>query len=371
VSTLPAATPAATPAAPSSVTPATPATPAAERAAYYRRIAPLGLTPLWEVLDALVPRAPATPCVPAHWRWADVWPPLQDAGRLISAGEAVRLVLILENPALRGQSSITQALYAGLQLILPGETAPVHRHTQSALRFIVHGRGAFTAVNGQRIDMAPGDFIITPNWTWHDHGNPGAESVVWLDGLDIPLLRFLDAGFAENGGPADASRASPLAVEAVGTARDLRPVDELAPHAVRNPVFSYPYAAAKAALLARAAAVAPDPWDGIKLAYANPANGGPAIATLGTYLQWLPRKTTTRPQRTTAGTVISVVEGHGTAVVGPPGADEVRFALGPKDHFVVPPWAALRYEADDEMVLFSFSDAPVQRALGVLRDERS
>jgi gentisate 1,2-dioxygenase len=255
-------------------------------------------------------------------------------------------------------------------LILPGETAPVHRHTQSALRFIVHGRGAFTAVNGQRVDMAPGDFIITPNWTWHDHGNPGGEPVVWLDGLDIPLIRFLDAGFAESGGPADASRALPLTADAVGTAGDLRPADELAPHAVFNPVFSYPYAAARAALRTRAAATSPDAWDGIKLAYANPANGEPAIATLGTCLQWLPRRVTTRAQRTTAGTVVSVVEGRGTAVVGRSGSEEVRFALEAQDHFVVPPWAALHFETEEEMVLFSFSDAPVQRALGVLREER-
>ena len=360
--TLPATAPAAASA------PA-PATSADERDAYYRRIAPLGLTPLWEVLDALVPRVPATPCVPAHWRWADVWPPLQEAGRLISAAEAVRRVLILENPALRGQSCITQALYAGLQLILPGETAPVHRHTQSALRFIVHGRGAFTAVNGMRVDMAPGDFVITPSWTWHDHGNPGAEPVVWLDGLDIPLIRFLDAGFAESGGAAETSRAAPTA-HTVGTADDLRPEQEIAPYAVANPVFSYPYAASKAALLARAAATPPDAWDGIKLAYANPVNGGPAIATLGTCLQWLPARTTTRARRTTAGTVVSVVEGRGTAVIEPSTGATVRFAVGPQDHFVVPSWARLHYETDDAMVLFSFSDAPVQRALGVLREER-
>ena len=80
---------------------------------------------------------------------------------------------MLENPALRGQSCITQSLYAGLQLILPGEVAPSHRHTQSALRFVVDGEGAYTAVDGERTTMRPGDFIITPSWTWHDHGNTG------------------------------------------------------------------------------------------------------------------------------------------------------------------------------------------------------
>ena len=175
----------------------------------YRDMAPLNLTPLWEVLHALVPQQPASPCVPALWKYDEVRPFLMRAGEAITAEEAVRRVLILENPKLRGQSAVTQSLYAGLQLILPGEVAPSHRHTQSALRFIVEGSGAYTAVDGERTTMRPGDFIITPSWTWHDHGHEGrhpgdaqgsetGEPVVWLDGLDIPMIRFFDAGFAEN-----------------------------------------------------------------------------------------------------------------------------------------------------------------------------
>ena len=122
----------------------------------------------------------------------------QLAGRLITAREAERRVLILENPGLRDASSITHSLYAGLQLILPGEIAPSHRHSQSALRFVVEGEGAYTAVDGERTTMHEGDFIITPSWTWHDHGCPSDKPVVWLDGLDIPTIRFFDAGFAEN-----------------------------------------------------------------------------------------------------------------------------------------------------------------------------
>jgi gentisate 1,2-dioxygenase len=119
----------------------------AERQAFYDRIAPLHLTPLWEVLHALVVPAPTSPCASALWKYADVRPYLLESGGLISAEEAVRRVLILENPALPGQSCITQSLYAGLQLILPGEIAPSHRHTQSALRFIVEGASAYTAVD--------------------------------------------------------------------------------------------------------------------------------------------------------------------------------------------------------------------------------
>ena len=168
-----------------------------ERAAFYRRIDDENLTPLWESLAQLVPPRPNSPCQPALWRYGTVRPHLMDAGRLITAEQAERRVLVLENPGLRGASSITRSLYAGLQLILPGEVAPSHRHTQSALRFVVEGTGAYTAVDGERTLMHPGDFIITPSWTFHDHGNPGDSPVVWLDGLDIPMVTFFDAGFAE------------------------------------------------------------------------------------------------------------------------------------------------------------------------------
>src|SRR4029078_2487407 len=169
----------------------------AERRAFYERIDKLGMTPLWEVLGALVPPQPTSPVAAVHFRYDEIRPHVLEAGRLISAEEAERRVLVLENPALAGQACITQSLFAGLQLILPGEVAPVHRHTQSALRLVLDGEGAYTAVNGERTTMRRGDFIITPPWTWHDPGNPGNEPVGWLDGLDIPIVRFFNGGFAE------------------------------------------------------------------------------------------------------------------------------------------------------------------------------
>src|SRR5438128_4409766 len=164
----------------------------------YRRMDKQNTAPLWEVLHALIPDEPATRCKPYLWKYKEVRPHITEAGKLITAKEAIRRVLVLENPGMRGQSAVTQSLYAGLQLILPGEVAPSHRHTQSALRFIVEGSGAYTAVDGERTTMHPGDFIITPSWTWHDHGHEADGPVVWLDGLDIPIVRFFDAGFAEN-----------------------------------------------------------------------------------------------------------------------------------------------------------------------------
>ena len=138
------------------------------------------------------------PACPTIWRYEELRPLLMEAGRLITAEEAERRVVMLVNPGLHGASRITQSLYAGLQLILPGEVARTHRHTAAALRLVVEGQGAYTAVDGERTTMHPGDFILTPSWTYHDHGNPGDTPVVWMDGLDIPIVNMFDSGFAEH-----------------------------------------------------------------------------------------------------------------------------------------------------------------------------
>src|SRR5579875_3499079 len=169
-----------------------------ERDAYYARIGRDDLAPLWQVLKGLVPKEPSVREVPKLWRYDAIRPFIMEAGRLITAKEAERRVLVLENPALKGESRITSSLYAGLQLILKGEVAPSHRHAASALRFIIEGRGAYTSVNGERTYMNPGDFVLTQNWTWHDHGSDSDEPVIWLDGLDIPVTTMLNQVFYES-----------------------------------------------------------------------------------------------------------------------------------------------------------------------------
>ncbi len=346
----------------------------------YRDMSPLNLTPLWEVLHALVPPQPASPCVPALWPYEQIKPFLKRAGEVISAEEAVRRVLILENPALRGQSAVTQSLYAGLQLILPGEVAPSHRHTQSALRFIVEGRGAYTAVDGERTTMQPGDFIITPSWTWHDHGHPGRapsdphgneadEPVVWLDGLDIPMVRFFDAGFAENSPHKSQPIARPEGASFARYGHNMAPVRGDAPFGATSPIFSYPYARSREALhqLERSAPL--DAWDGFKLRYVNPLTGGSPMPSMATFLQRLPAGFDGKAWRQTDGAVYSVVEGRGSAYIEGP-AGPLRFAFEARDHFVVPSWQALRLQSDTGCVLFSFSDRPVQQILGIHREER-
>jgi gentisate 1,2-dioxygenase len=338
--------------------------PKAEREAFYRRIAPAHLTPLWETMSALVPRQPASPCVPALWKYAEVRHWLMESGSLITAKEAVRRVLVLENPGLSGQSAITNSLYAGWQLILPGEVAPSHRHTQTALRLIVEGSGAYTAVDGERVTMHPGDFIITPSWTFHDHGNPAQEPVVWLDGLDIPLVRFLDTGFAEEYPRDEQEIVRPEGDAWLRYGNNLLPVG-FQPRNATSPVFAYPYSRSRESLEQLARADKPHASFGHKLEFVNPARGGPAMPTMGAYIQLLPKGFHGKPYRGTDGTVFSVIEGQGRVVIG-----GKAFEFSPRDVFVVPAWQTYTLQAAATAVLFSFSDRPVQRALGLWREEQ-
>jgi gentisate 1,2-dioxygenase len=347
------------------------------RKKFYAAIGQHSMSPLWEVLHALVPISPNTACVSAHWKYSDVQPYLMQSGQLISAEEAVRRVLILENPGLRGQSCITQSLYAGLQVIMPGEIAPSHRHTQSALRFVVEGHGAYTAVDGERTQMKPGDFIITPSWTWHDHGHQGQievdQPVVWLDGLDIPMLKFFDAGFAENGSAASQAVTKPEGVNIHKYGANMLPVRHHAPFGQTSPIFSYPYDRTREALHNLEQHEEVDAWDGVKLRYVNPATGGPPMPTMATFMQRLPAGFAGKPYRQTDGTVFSVVEGHGSISIEQGiehGGKTVVYQFGPRDHFVVPSWHTVRLHSQSGCVLFSFSDRPVHQALGIHREER-
>lgn len=335
------------------------------RTELYRRMDSDNLAPLWEVLHNLVPPQPQTPCVPALWKYREIRPYVMESGKVITAREAIRRVLVLENPGMRGQSCITRSLYCGLQLILPGEIAPSHRHTQSALRFIVEGTGAYTAVDGERTTMHPGDFIITPPWTWHDHGNPGNEPVVWMDGLDIPLVQFFDAGFMETF-PEEAqpvSRPEGDSYARYGT--NMVPLEDL-PASKTSPIFNYPYTRSRETLHALSRNGEPDKCHGWKMQFINPLTGGPAMPTMGTFIQLLPKGFVSSPYRSTDATVYSVVEGTGRVDIG-----GQRFAFEPRDTFVVPSWQRVSIETDGECVLFSYSDRPAQIALGLWREEHA
>jgi quercetin dioxygenase-like cupin family protein len=212
-----------------------------ERRAFYARIDKENMTALWTVMGALITPEPKSACVPALWRFDTIRKAMLEAGALISAKEAERRVLVLENPGLRGQSKITTSLYAGVQLVMPHEVAPAHRHSQSALRFVLEGSGAHTSVDGERTPMQPGDFVITPYMAWHDHGNDTDEPMFWLDGLDIPLIQMLDASFSERLGEDEQPIGKPEGDSLARYGANLLPVDQHRSGAT-SPIFNYPYA---------------------------------------------------------------------------------------------------------------------------------
>ena len=166
-------------------------------AAFHARIGAENLGALWVGRRGVDLGRPNTPARPALWRNEDVRPRLMEAGRLVSAEDAFRRVLVFQNPGFGGAMRATQTLYAGIQLVLPGEIAPCHRHSQTAIRFVIEGNGALTTVDGAATAMAPSDMVVTPQWTWHDHRNEGDEPVIWLDILDTPLIDALDIVFRE------------------------------------------------------------------------------------------------------------------------------------------------------------------------------
>jgi gentisate 1,2-dioxygenase len=334
-----------------------------ERQAFTERLAIKNAAPLWDVLGELVPPEPRPACVATLWRYTELRPLLMEAGTLITAQEAERRVLMLENPGLPGAARITQSLYAGLQLIMPGEIAPSHRHTAAALRLVVEGQGAYTAVNGERTTMRPGDFILTPSWTYHDHGNPGDTPVVWMDGLDIPIVNTFDTGFAEHH-PDDTQPLTRREGDALARyGANLLPLEY---HADRqsSPMFTYPYARSRETLERLYLDGPLHPSHGVKMQFVNPATGGYPIPTIGAFLQLLPSGFTGTPCRSTDATVFYVIEGHGQSLIG-----DTSLAWQTHDIFVVPSWKPVSHQAHADVVLFSFSDRPVQKALGLWREE--
>lgn len=337
---------------------------ASQRDAFYARIEKQHLAPLWTRLKSLVPKEPTPVGVPNLWRYDEVRPYVMESASLITAKEAERRVLILENPGLSGESRITNSLYAGLQLLMPGEIAPAHRHTQSALRFIIEGQGAYTAVGGEKTIMHEGDFVITPSWTWHHHGNDGDTPMVWLDGLDIPTVAFFGSTFREDHEGDEAAVTRPTGDALARYGSGLLPVDYRAA-SLNSPVFNYPYARTREALHALTRADALDPHHGHLMRYINPLDGGWAMPTIATMVRLLPSGFTTRSYRSSDAVVFAVTEGTGRIHVGGWSA-----AFGPRDIFTVPGWMAYTVETESDTVLFSFSDRVIQEKLGIFREQR-
>jgi gentisate 1,2-dioxygenase len=333
----------------------------AVRHAYYDRISQYSMAPLWTVMGQLVPDEPATRCKPVIWHYDVVKSLVMESGSLITAEEAKRRVLILENPALRGESRVTNTLYAGIQMIMPGEVAPVHRHVSSAVRFVLDGEGAYTAVGGEKAFMAPGDFVITANWAPHDHGNPSNQPMLWLDILDAPSVNFFEAAFGEEfDQPSQETTrrdGDSLSLFGSGVLPDGTALTN------RTPVINYTYARTRPIIARMLAAGDIDKRHGARVHYANPVTGGPVLPTMGAGLAMLPAGFAGEPYRSTDGTIFACAEGRGVTEI-----DGERFEWARNDVFVVPPWKRYRHNTSEQSVLFSVSDKPAQQALGIWRD---
>ena len=318
------------------------------------------IQPLWDRYHDLLPEEPTAPDRPMLWRWTDILPLVDRALRDVSMEDAVRRVLMLVNPAFDGKPFTSTNLFAVMQILGPGERAPAHRHSPSAMRFIVEGGGGATIVNGQHCPMEPGDLILTPNWAWHEHVNDGDRRVVWLDALDVPLATNLGALFSEHGGTNafadDLSRLPDAAFAGAG----LVPQAE-APTVPYSPMFRYPWTRTMDALDA-----APEAEDGARrVRYTNPVDGGPAIATLDCYAWRLAKGAETETRRSSANAVFLVVDGEGVSTIG----DET-VEWRQHDVFTVPHWNWASHTATSETAhLFTFTDREVLRRLDFLREE--
>lgn len=303
-------------------------------AALYRDAEPRHAQPLWPVLAALSTVEPTPQAVPYVWRYDDVRPLCERAARLVGTAEAERRVFMLINPALKAPQT-TDTLFAGLQTILPGEVARAHRHTAFALRFVIEGEGAYTAVEGEKVVMQRGDLILTPRWDWHDHGNEGDGPVIWLDGLDFPLWSCLPIFFTEK------YQQERYPARSAGELTNVH----------------YPWSEMQARLDAEPGATA-------ELRYRTRAGGGEISATVGASALRLNAGAATRALRETASAVFHVYEGAGTSYVG---ESVLEWKRG--DTFAVPAWHLTRHVAASTgpAYLFRYDDRPLVDAVGAYR----
>ena len=304
---------------------------------------------------------PVTTVQPWLWKWADVYESLMRAGDVVSMEEAERRTVRLLNPALRDRQATTHTLQFSFQYVKPGEHARPHRHTAAALRFILKGSGAFTTVNGQKCVMEEGDLILTPQLTWHDHTNDSGKPIIWLDGLDIPLVQSLQQLLFEP----YAGYAQPIATtseEVALSSGHTRPASTPA-----SAFFHYKWSDAYRRLRALIDAAAPDRFDGYLLEYRDMTTGGPTMPTIQCALSLLRPDQETAAHRHTSTVVYHVFRGRGSSFIG-----EERFDWESGDSFVVPLWYPHRHvnrSPSEQAILFSMSDVPVLKSLALYREE--
>jgi len=159
-------------------------------APYYSELGRLRFSPGWARPEPSMWPEPKPKFKPAVWRFASAKAALDQAGEFVPVELAERRNLIMVNPIEGNIYATTRNIVAAYQMVKAGEMARSHRHTPSALRLVLHAdAGTYTIVNGARIDMAPGDVVLTPSWSWHGHVNETQATSYWIDFLDVPFVQ--------------------------------------------------------------------------------------------------------------------------------------------------------------------------------------
>ncbi|MBL8354209.1 MAG: cupin domain-containing protein [Delftia acidovorans] len=339
-----------------------------ELVAYYRDLERFEAGALWTVANKIEPWQPASVSVPTLWRYRDLREHVLRSVALVTPEKAGRRVIYLNNPGRRDVSAAVGWLYSGLQVMYPGECASTHRHSASALRFIMEGSGAYTIVDGHKMTLGANDFVLTPNGTWHEHGvAEQGTPCIWQDGLDIPFVNALEANFYEVHPDLHQQVAYPVDDSShawSGTA--------LQPHGHSwnksySPLFKYEWGPTYESLRRLAQVSEGSKFDGALMHYVNPLTGGPVMPTIGASMQLLRPQQHTQAHRHTGSYLYQVAKGEGYSVI-----NGRRFDWRERDIFCVPSWAWHEHantQATEDACLFSFSDLPVMKALGLYREE--
>ncbi|KQU86383.1 cupin [Ensifer sp. Root31] len=339
--------------------------------ALYKSFEEEHVMPLWTQIGDLMPLHPKPKAVPHVWKWAKLLPLAEESGRLVPVGRGgERRALGLSNPGLPGNAYISPTLWAAIQYLEPRETAPEHRHSQNAFRFVVEGEGVWTVVNGDPVRMSRGDFLLTPGWHFHGHHNDTDQPMAWIDGLDIPFSYQNDVGFFEFGSERVTDYATPnfSRSERLWAHPGLRPLSGLQDTA-SSPIGAYRWeytdqALTEQLLLEDEGQPATMEQGHAAIRYVNPTTGGDVMPTIRAEFHRLRSGAVTPSRREVGSTVFQVFEGKGGAVIG-----DVEYSLDKGDIFVIPSWVSWSLWADTQFDLFRFSDAPIMERLHFARSQ--
>jgi gentisate 1,2-dioxygenase len=321
---------------------------------------------------------------PHRWRWSEISPYLgriADIARTATQNAdlspiefADRQQFLLVNPGLGGRIQVASTIRCAVSIYNPGDLAPVHRHTPNASRTILSDNGGYTTIEGERCEASRGDLILTPNGTWHDHGNDGATPVIWADILDFPLMEFLDCSWIDEDFPGarDGNTRAQKPILGNGHSARLYSAGGIVPGFVSHqrgighgtsPVFHYRGAEIREALDALRGE-AGDPYEGITLRFVNPATGASVFPTLDYSAQLLRPGEATRWKRETANAFTIVLDGDGTTEIAGHPVDWQT-----NDLFVVPNFLWRRHinKGPRDAVLYQCSDRPLFEKIGQYR----